>query len=320
MPTPWFSLLFSRRVQMFLLLALWPLGGVQAGPLWRAWRERRAARQVNQEGETSNAALPARVKRVPDVSFGKAARQRFDVYAPEGATNAPVIFMVHGGAWRFGDKTAAKVVDNKVARWVPKGFVFISTNYRLMPEADPLEQARDVARAIALAQNKAASWGGDPSKFILMGHSAGAHLVALLTAAPNEAFQLGVRPWLGVVCLDSAALDLVAIMESKPPRLYTSVFGDDPTSWKRGSPFHVLVPGAAPFLCVYSTQRDNATAYSKGFIDHAASLRVRAEPLGLDLNHGQINEQLGMDNSYTATVETFMGSLDETVRRVLTNR
>jgi acetyl esterase/lipase len=178
--------------------------------------ERRAARHANQEGEGARAALPAGVKLTPDVSFGQAERQRFDVYAPDGAKNAPVIFMVHGGAWRFGDKKAAKVVDNKVARWVPKGFIFISANYRMVPEADPLEQARDVARALAMAQSKAATWGGDPSKFILMGHSAGAHLVALLTAAPGEALKEGARPWLGVVCLDSAALDLVAIMEAKP--------------------------------------------------------------------------------------------------------
>ena len=67
--------------------------------------------------------------------------------------------MVHGGAWRMGDKAASNVVENKVARWVPRGVLFISANYRLLPEADALAQANDVARALARAQEVAARLG-----------------------------------------------------------------------------------------------------------------------------------------------------------------
>lgn len=73
-----------------------------------------------------------------------------------------MIFMVHGGAWMIGDKGNKGVVDNKVKRWAPQGFVFISANYRLCPAADPLKQARDVARALAFAQSQAGSFGADP--------------------------------------------------------------------------------------------------------------------------------------------------------------
>src|SRR5207247_470736 len=112
-------------------------------------------------------------------------------------------FMVHGGAWVLGDKASPGVMENKVARWAARGYILLSVDYRMIPEADPLEQAEDVARALAAAQAKAASWGGDPSKFVLMGHSAGAHLVGLLAADPARAFKRGAKPWLGAVLLDS---------------------------------------------------------------------------------------------------------------------
>ena len=66
--------------------------------------------------------------------------------------------MVHGGAWRFGDKGASPVFENKVARWVAPGVLFISANYRLLPEADALVQVDDAARALARAQEEAASY------------------------------------------------------------------------------------------------------------------------------------------------------------------
>jgi acetyl esterase/lipase len=63
------------------------------------------------------AARSANVTVVRDVSYGTDRKQRFDVYAPKGVRNAPVILMVHGGAWRIGDKRSRGVVENKVARW-----------------------------------------------------------------------------------------------------------------------------------------------------------------------------------------------------------
>jgi hypothetical protein len=68
---------------------------------------------------------------------------------------------VHGArpAWRTRDKASRTVVQNKVVRWVPRGFIFVSANYRLLPEVDPLTQADGIALALATAQAKAASWG-----------------------------------------------------------------------------------------------------------------------------------------------------------------
>src|SRR4029079_2679374 len=99
-----------------------------------------------------------------------------------------------GGGWRTGDKRSRGVVGNKVRRWSRAGIIVVSVNYRLLPGTDPVEQARDVARALATAQARLTEWGGDPGKVVLMGHSSGAHLVALLDARPSLATSVGARP------------------------------------------------------------------------------------------------------------------------------
>src|SRR5688572_29669707 len=105
-------------------------------------------------------AAPAATLRVAgNVAYGEHARHVFDVYAARGVRNAPVILMVHGGGWRLGDKTHANSIDGKIAHWVPRRVVFVSTNYRLLPDADPREQAEDVARALATVQERVHEWG-----------------------------------------------------------------------------------------------------------------------------------------------------------------
>ena len=247
------------------------------------------------------------VTKQSDIAYGEAPAQKMDVYLPAHADHAPVIFMVHGGAWRFGDKGSKDVVKNKVARWVEQGYVFISVNYRMLPEADPLMQADDVARALAAAQTRAAEWGGDPDKFILMGHSAGAHLVALLSTVPARAQALGARPWLGTVVLDSAAIDVAQIMRRRHMHLYDEAFGKDAAFWKSASPIQQLSAEAKPFLLVCSTKRrDQSCDAARAFAERATTLGVRAEVSGQALSHGEINHNLGLPGAYTDTVERFM--------------
>lgn len=294
-----------------LALALALLGqGAFAGPLLDWVVERQAAREQHRDEQ-------AGIHIVRDVPYGSDARQRFDVYTPRQAKDAPVIFMVHGGAWKIGDKAVESVVENKVARWVAKGFVFISTNYRMLPDADPLEQARDVARAVAVAQGKVAGWGGDPSRFILMGHSAGAHLVALLDTSPDLAASVGAVPWLGTVVLDSAALDVVTVMQARHARFYDQAFGNAPAYWKSASPYYAVTRAARPLLLVCSTRRDNSCAQADRFAARAASLGVAAPTLKMDLSHREINQVLGKDERYTEAVEAFMARLDPVVGRLL---
>jgi acetyl esterase/lipase len=247
---------------------------------------------------------------VHDVAYGSDPRQRFDVYLPPSPRHSPVIFMVHGGAWAIGDKIHPGVVDAKAAYWLPKNYVLISVNYRLLPEAKPLEQANDVARALAAAQRSAASWGADPNRFVLMGHSAGAHLVAGLGANPALLSAAGaVRPR-GIVSLDSAAMDVVQIMEfPRHPRLYDRAFGENPSDWAAASPYHQLRSGALPMLAVCSSRRFDACPQARRLAQKAATLGARIDVLPQDLSHAEINRTLGQLSDYTASVNAFIAGL-----------
>ena len=310
------------RIASFSLALFVVSGPSCAQSLRERIHEYRAAHQTSQAADldddaSTGIALPPGVKVLRDVAYGDDSNQRMDVYLPRQAANAPVIFMVHGGGWRRGDKAMKSVVQNKVNRWVTRGFIFVSTNYRMLPNADPLVQAQDVATALAAAQSKAASWGGDPAKFILIGHSAGAHLVALLSASPAMAYQAGARPWLGTVALDSAALDVVQIMETRHMRLYDPAFGTDPAFWRKASPFHILSAGAPSLLAVCSSRRNDSCVQAQGFVDKATSLNARMRVLKENLTHKEINEQLGVQGAYTDAVEAFMTALDGSVGRLL---
>lgn len=296
--------------------------GALAGPI----RDRIAARYAErmqseleeEEGASDRAmSLPAGVQVVRDVPYGSDERQRFDVYRTAQMSHAPVIFMVHGGGWRWGDKAMPRTIEAKVARWVPMGFVFISVNYRMLP-TDPIEQTRDVARALAVAQNKAAEWGADRSKFILMGHSAGAHLIMLV--ATSRSLSSNAAPWLGAVSLDSGALDVVEIMEGRHLRLYDNAFGRDPDYWRAASPFHALTAATQPVLAVCSERRADSCPQARRFADKAKSLGVKATVLEKDFTHGEINAQLGEDPTYTAEVEAFLARLDKTVANMLVSQ
>lgn len=329
------TLSFPRATALCMALAF-TAGAASAGPLLDRIKERRAARAESKAEEKAPTTepsaeqtledpnggdnAPSTVARnvVRDVAYGTDPKQRMDVYLPaKGAALAPVIFMVHGGAWRMGDKRMGNVVDNKVARWVPKGFVFISVNNRLLPEADPLDQVRDVAQALASAQSKAAGWGADPKQFILMGHSAGAHLVALLASSASLASQAGAQPWLGTVALDSAALDVAPIMQTKHYKLYDPAFGTDPTFWKAVSPQQQLQSGAKPLLTVCSVRRDESCGQARAFAARATSIGVRVQVLPQDMTHSEINKELGLGTAYTQAVESFMASLSTPVAAAL---
>lgn len=293
----------------------------QAGPIRDRIAERMAERREARQGAASDALTAAQSPAHQDVAYGNDPAQKLDVYAPATPVQgAPVVFMVHGGAWAIGDKGSSNVVRHKAARWLPKGLLFTSVNYRLLPKADPLEQARDVARALAFAQQQAAAWGGDAGKFVLMGHSAGAHLVSLLTADPALAREQGAKPWLGTVSLDSAAFDVPAIMGARHARLYDRAFGKDPNFWAATSPLHQLKQAQAPLLAVCSSRRDDACPQAQAFAAKATALGMRASVLPQDRTHAEINDDLGQPGAYTEAVEDFLRSLDPTLAKALEAR
>lgn len=253
--------------------------------------------------------LPPGMRVDRNIAYGADPAQRLDLYRPAQVKDAPVLLMVHGGGWWRGDKAYPNVVTNKAAYWLPQGYIVISINYRLLPKANPLQQADDIAQALAFAQDHAKSWGADPARFILIGHSAGAHLVSLLTADPAIAKRHGVRPWLATISLDSAAYNVVTIMNARHPSLYDEAFGTSRAFWQAASPILQMKTAPVPMLLVCSTRRLNSRPQAEAFAAKAKSLGGHATVLPVDLGHGPINSQLGLPGDYTNQVDAFLHTL-----------
>jgi len=237
-------------------------------------------------------------------AYGADPAQVLDVYLPPNLPrDAPVIIMVHGGAWKIGDKANTGSVENKLRRWLPRGYVFVSVNYRMLPQAMAYAQAQDVAAALRWTQSHAADWGASDRKIILMGHSAGAHLVALLSSRPD---MVG-KPWAGTVVLDSAAMKISATMAGRHPKFYDEAFGSDPAGWAQASPMDRWTPSAVPMFLVCSTKRpDKPCDDARAFQAMAGRAGVPMPVLPRALTHADINRTLGLPGDYTDAVDGFI--------------
>src|SRR5881296_1124686 len=105
------------------------------------------------------------VKRnIPYVEKGH-ERQVLDVYSSPNAKNLPVVFWIHGGGWQAGDKASVQL---KPKAFVEKGFVFVSTGYRLLPNVEMIDLFRDIAKSVHWVHDHIAQYGGDPNRILVM--------------------------------------------------------------------------------------------------------------------------------------------------------
>ena len=295
------TMLFRAGLLACVLTAALPLAA-------QTFRERlQQARDASRQPAASPPALPAGARALRDVAYGDDPRQRYDVYLPAQPQRAPVILFVHGGGWANGNKDNPGVVENKAAYWLPKGYVLVSVNYRMRPDTAPIDQARDVARALADVQKRAPSWNADPANVLLMGHSAGAHLAVLVGASSTLWREAGAARPRGVVSLDSGALDVPLTMKNPPlPRIYDAAFGRNPADWIAASPYHQLTRDAVPMLFVCSSRRQDACPQGRAMVEKAKTLGVAMEVLPEDLSHGEVNHLLGAPSAYTTSVDAFV--------------
>lgn len=298
--------LCAMSVSVFCLLLGVGSGLAEAGPLRDRIKARMAERA--EEAKVENARpidlqtiLPGSQKLTQEYQAG--SKQVVDVYIPPGARSAPLIVMIHGGAWKVGDKANTNVVENKLKHWLPMGFILVSVNYRLLPEAMAYEQAEDVAVALGWIQSHAADWGGDTGKIILMGHSAGGHIAALLSSKP----EMVAQRWAGTIVLDSAILEVSDTMKRRHLGFYDEAFGGDPAYWVKSSPMDQWTPTAVTMMLVCSTQRRDAPCdAAKSFQAIAMKAGIEMPVLPQNLNHGEINKTLGLPGQYTEAIDGFI--------------
>jgi acetyl esterase len=118
---------------------------------------------------------PASVTVTSDVTYGDDPMQKIDIYTPAKARNLPIAVFVHGGGFVNGDKKDYANVPTYLAQ---HGIVAVNVNYRLAPKVTWPAESEDVAAVVAFLKKNAARYGGDPRRIVLIGHSAGANLVA----------------------------------------------------------------------------------------------------------------------------------------------
>ncbi|TDH65484.1 hypothetical protein CCR75_003916 [Bremia lactucae] len=123
------------------------------------------------------------------------ALQALDISIPRKASlgeKLPTCVFVHGGSWQRGDKCGG-LNQGLDEAFVRAGFIGVSVNYRLSPEVQHPEHAKDVAAAVKWLYCNVTKFGGDPNTLVLVGHSAGAHLVMQILADPQYLAAVGLE-------------------------------------------------------------------------------------------------------------------------------
>jgi len=250
------------------------------------------------------------------ISYGSNALQTLDIWRAMDATGpAPLVVFVHGGGWKRGSK------DNATGRYKPmhypgEGYAFASINYRLVPDATVEQQAADVAGAVKALIDRAAALGIDRRRIVIMGHSAGAHLVALV--GTDETYLRGAglsfADIAGVIPIDGAAYDVPAQTKDGPPimqKTYAQAFGTDPARQKALSPtLQAAAPNAPKFLLLHVQRPDGvrqAEALDKALTAGGSEVERGSFPGEGLQGHADINRRLG-DPAYapTATVDAWL--------------
>jgi len=244
-----------------------------------------------------------------DISYAETAdpRQRVDIYAPEGAKNLPVVFWIHGGGWVTGDRTNVQV---KPQAFVEKGLVFVSTGYRLLTNVEMATIFRDIAKSVRWVHDHIAEHGGDPKRILVMGHSAGAQLAALISIDDRylKAEGLSLDIIKGCVPLDGDTYDVPAIIETAETRQrvhgfpmpqfgHRIKFGNDPAKHRDYSAVtHVTKgKGIPPFLILHVADHPDVRAQAERLEAVLKDAGIPARRFAAkDTDHSKLNENLGL--------------------------
>ena len=228
--------------------------------------------------------------------------QSLDLYAASGQIR-PLVVFIHGGGWRIGDKTTATAGREKAAFFNARGLAYASLNYRLSPGVTHPAHVEDVAAALAWLADHAADHGLDPHRIYLMGHSAGAHLAALVATDARRLSHYGRTPAMlrGVIVLDGAGYDVTEQAPATMQRggllgeMYQAAFGDDPAGWADASPVNFVARGhvTAPFLIVH-TDRPDSVRQSTLLADKLRDAGVEARLFrAAGYTHADVNRRIG---------------------------
>lgn len=252
------------------------------------------------------------VSDIPYIAGSSDEDHRLDIYQGPGAVGGqgaqPVLIYVHGGGWGRGDKRLGKTI---AAPYVESGMVFVSVNYRLAPKNKYPAFLHDLAAATRWVKDNIARYGGDPSRMVLVGHSAGAHLVALLGTDPQ--FLLGqglaLNVFRAVVPVDTASfnftVDPYGWFVGRQKKIREDAFGTNRAVLEAASPALVVAkarPGTlSPMRVFVSGKRPDAMEQSEAFAKAVRATGNEATVTVIpDLGHARMNQAIGDPKSQLA--------------------
>lgn len=177
-------------------------------------------------------------------------RHRLDIYFPKDTTQTKNVFVFfHGGSWRSGKKNTYRFLAKRLAK---KGYVAVLVNYRLSPEVKFDAMGEDCARSILWVQKQIHRYGGDPTKIVATGHSAGGHLAAYISLGESFKKLDAKNPIWKSILIDPFGLDMFSYFneyDNKYSRSLKEIFTDNPSTWKKASPLYYIESGEKiPFL------------------------------------------------------------------------
>ena len=300
-----------QRVAGWIGVAVFAAASLAVPGPFAGARERIAARMAAQSGGEE----PGK----DVIAYGAGPLQTLDIWRAKAASGpAPLIVFVHGGGWKRGDKDNA-TGRFKAPHYAGEGYAFASINYRLVPAATVEQQAADVAAAVRALVDRAASLGIDRHRIVPMGHSAGAHLVALVGTDERylKGAGLSFADLAGVIPIDGAAYDVPAQLRDGPPimqKTYAQAFGADRERQLSLSPTEQAAAPNAPAFLLLHVQRPDGVRQAKALAAALEAGGSRVETGSFDgeglRGHMEINRSLG-DPAYpaTATVDAWLNRL-----------
>jgi acetyl esterase/lipase len=218
------------------------------------------------------------VARTGGIVFDPGHALALDSYRPQGAHDAPVVVFFHGGSWKNGQRWQYRFVGETLAA---HGVVTAIPDYRTYPAVRFPAFIDDAARAVAFVHAHAGEWGGDPQRIFLMGHSAGAHIAALLAMDARHLGEVGLAPrdLAGFIGL-AGPYDFLPLGSAT----LRAIFGADAASEKNSQPVNFVDGDEPPALLLHGDA--DGMVWPRNSTALAARLRAQNEPVTLRIYPG----------------------------------
>lgn len=223
-------------------------------------------------------------------------RNKLDIYAPEGVSNAPVLFFIHGGGWTGGDR---KKFEKLARTFAERGVVVVTPGYRLTPAVKHPGHIEDIARAFAWTHKNISQYGGRADAIFVSGHSAGGHLAALL--ATDESYLRAQSLSLANI---KGAIPISGVFNVEDPKK-ANIFGDADSA-RKASPITQVKTSPIPFLILYAD-------------GEAKTLGAQAEEFAKAMTKAQnrVSVQMIKDRTHSSIVGNVPNPGDPTTQAVL---